>query len=272
MTIVAVLGFVLAALIGLSLGLLGGGGSILTVPVLVYVLGFAAKPAIAMSLPVVGVTSLVGAGLHWRRGNVRVGTALTFGAFAMIGAYGGARLAAFVSGAAQLAILSIVMLVAAVSMLRVRREDPVPGGAEPPRFALIAPVALVVGALTGLVGIGGGFLIVPALAILGRVPMRESVGTSLLVIALNAGAGFAGYVGTVPIDWGFLAAFASIAVLGALAGTALVGVIPAAALRRAFGVFLILVGGFVLYMNRGVLTGTTATSAGARLPAWAAAR
>src|SRR5687768_10365542 len=109
--------------IGLTLGLLGGGGSILTVPVLVYVLGFAAKPAIAMSLPVVGITSLIGAALHWRVGNVRVRTALTFGLLAMVGAFAGAKLAVFVSGPAQLALLAVVMLSAAASMLRGNRRE-----------------------------------------------------------------------------------------------------------------------------------------------------
>ena len=112
------LGLALAALMGITLGLLGGGGSILTVPVLVYVLGYAAKPAIAMSLPVVGVTSLVAAGLHWRMGNVRVGTAALFGPFAMAGAFAGAKLAGFLSGTVQLLLLAVVMLAAAGSMLR----------------------------------------------------------------------------------------------------------------------------------------------------------
>jgi uncharacterized membrane protein YfcA len=246
------LGLVCAALIGLTLGLLGGGGSILTVPVLVYVLGFAAKPAIAMSLPVVGVTSLVGAALHWRLGNVRVGTALTFGLVAMVGAFAGARLAVFVSGTAQLALLAVVMLAAAGSMLRGRRGDA--SGAvpvEPPRLVLLLPVALGVGALTGLVGIGGGFLVVPALVLLARVPMRQAIGTSLLVIAMNSASGFAGYLGTVEIDWGFLAGFTVIAVLGALAGSALTARVSQAALRRVFAVFLLVMGGFVLYQNRG---------------------
>ncbi|HEX6631888.1 MAG TPA: sulfite exporter TauE/SafE family protein [Gemmatimonadaceae bacterium] len=246
------LGLACAALIGLTLGLLGGGGSILTVPVLVYVLGFAAKPAIAMSLPVVGVTSLVGAALHWRLGNVRVGTALTFGLVAMVGAFAGARLAVFVSGTAQLALLAVVMLAAAGSMLRGRRGDA--SGAvpvEPPRLALLLPVALGVGALTGLVGIGGGFLVVPALVLLARVPMRQAIGTSLLVIAMNSASGFAGYLGTVEIDWGFLAGFTVIAVLGALAGSALTARVSQAALRRVFAVFLLVMGGFVLYQNRG---------------------
>ena len=247
------LGLALATLIGLSLGLLGGGGSILTVPVLVYVLGYAAKPAIAMSLPVVGVTSLVSAALHWRLGNVRVRTALAFGVLAMVGAFAGARLAAFVSGAVQLALLAVVMLAAAVSMLRGRRGDDArsDGGAHaPPRLALLAPIALGVGVLTGLVGIGGGFLVVPALVLLAHVPMRQAVGTSLLVIAMNSASGFAGYLGAVDVDWTFLAGFTAAAVVGALVGTALTAHVPQATLRRAFAVLLLAMGTFVLYKNR----------------------
>lgn len=242
------LGLALAALIGVTLGLLGGGGSILTVPVLVYVLGVAAKPAIAMSLPVVGITSLVGAALHWRLGNVRVSTALTFGVMAMVGAFVGAKLAGFLSGAAQLALLSVVMLAAAASMLRgARRESEI---RTPTKHALLLAVALGVGVLTGLVGIGGGFLVVPALVLLARVPMRLAVGTSLLVIAMNSASGFAGYLGSVHIDWVFLAGFTGAAVAGALAGTALVARVPQVALKRGFAVFLLVIGGFVLYKNR----------------------
>lgn len=250
------LGLVLAAAIGLSLGLLGGGGSILTVPVLVYLLGYAAKPAIAMSLPVVGVTSLIGAALHWRLGNVRVRTALTFGVLAMIGAFMGARLAAFLSGGVQLALLAVVMAAAAGSMLLKRGSE---AGAAAPRRALLIPVALGVGVLTGLVGIGGGFLVVPALVLLARVPMREAVGTSLLVIAMNAASGFAGYLGTVTLDWRFLGAFTAASVAGALVGAALASHVPQAALKRGFAVFLLAVGGFVLYENRDVFR-TSASS------------
>ena len=207
------LGLALAALIGRSLGMLGGGGSILTVPVLVYVLGFAAKPAIAMSLPVVGITSLVGATMHWRLGNVRIVTALIFGVVAMIGAFAGARAAAFVSGRTQLSILAVVMLLSAISMLR-SGQTPDAASTQSPRYSVLMPIALGVGMLTGLIGIGGGFLVVPALVLLARVPMREAVGTSLLVITMNAGAGFLGYLGTVEIDWGFLAGFSAVAEIG----------------------------------------------------------
>ena len=170
------LGFPLAALIGLSLGLMGGGGSILTVPVFVYVLGFAAKPAIAMSLPVVGATSLVGAIGHWRAGNVNLRTAALFGVIAMVGSYAGARLAVLFSGPVQLTLLAVVMLAAAASMLRAgsSRTDGTHAGtsvsAAPLPLAKIMAVGLAVGVLTGIVGIGGGFLIVPALVVLGRVP------------------------------------------------------------------------------------------------------
>ena len=248
------LALVLAALIGLSLGLLGGGGSILTVPVFVYVLGIAAKPAIAMSLPVVGITSLISAALHWRLGNVRLRTAILFGLLAMVGAFAGAKLSVLMSGPAQLALLAVVMLLAAGSMLR--------GGVRftavetsSPRLALIVPIALGVGVLTGLVGIGGGFLIVPALVLLAGVPMKEAVGTSLLVIAMNSASGFAGHVGTVELDWAFMASFTAVAVLGGLGGTALAARVPQATLKRIFAVFLLAVGGFVLYQNRDAFGG-----------------
>jgi uncharacterized membrane protein YfcA len=244
---VLALGLALAALIGLSLGLLGGGGSILTVPVLVYVLGVAAKPAIAMSLPIVGITSLIGAALHWRLGNVRVATAITFGALAMLGAFAGAKLAVFLSGGVQLALLAVVMLGAAVSMLRGNSRDA--ESPAPARLTLLVPVAMGVGLLTGLVGIGGGFLVVPALVLLARVPMRQAVGTSLLVIAMNSASGFVGYLGTVHVDWTFLAGLTGAAVAGALAGTALVSRVPQAALKRGFAVFLLAIGTFVLYKN-----------------------
>lgn len=246
------LGALLAALIGLTLGLLGGGGSILTVPVFVYVLGFEAKEAIAMSLAVVGAVSLVGAAGHWRAGNVDLRAAVAFGAFAMAGTFGGARLSAFFSGAAQLTVFAVVMLAAAVFMFRGRHDD---GEAAPGRMRLLptAAVGVGVGVLTGLVGVGGGFMIVPALVLLARVPMRRAVGTSLLVISMNAATGFAGYLGRVEVPWGFMAAFAAVAVAGILAGAWLVRFVPQRALRRGFAVFLLAMGTAILWQNRAVL-------------------
>ncbi|GAC1657386.1 MAG: sulfite exporter TauE/SafE family protein [Gemmatimonadaceae bacterium] len=250
------LGYALAALIGLSLGLMGGGGSILTVPIFVYVLGFDPKRSIAMSLPVVGATSLIGALGHWKAGNVNMKTATLFGVIAMVGAYVGARLAFLFTGAMQLALLAIVMLMAAGSMLRSARRDrsgserPL-AGESPVVLGLLIPVAIGVGLLTGLVGIGGGFLVVPALVVLGRVPMKHAVGTSLLVIAMNSVSGFAGYLGRVEVPWDFMAAFTAVAAVGILAGTYLVRFVSQGALKRAFAVFLLLMGGFILYKNRG---------------------
>ncbi len=253
------LGLGLGAVIGLSLGLLGGGGSILTVPIFVYVLGIAAKPAIAMSLPVVGGTSLIGAAGHWRGGNVDLPVALGFGVVAMAAAYGGARLGVFVPGAVQLVLLAMVMVAAAVAMLRGRRDAEEERRARSPLW-LLALAGVAVGVLTGLVGIGGGFLIVPALVLLARLPMKQAVGTSLVVIAMNSASGLLGYLGRVPIDWRLTALFTGIAGAGILAGAALVKRVPATSLKRAFAVFVLAMGVFILYQNRSAFSRPPAAS------------
>jgi uncharacterized membrane protein YfcA len=252
----ALVGLLLAALVGLSLGLLGGGGSILTVPIFVYVLGFDPKPAIGMSLAVVGVTSLVGAARHWRAGNLNPRVALLFGGVAMAGSLLGARLAVFLSGAIQLVLFAIVMLLAAGFMFRDRAPAAAAYRADGPRqVALLAVAGLATGALTGLVGVGGGFLIVPALVLLAGVPMKQAVGTSLLVIAMNAAAGFAGYLGQVDMQWGAMAAFTTVAVGGILAGASLVRYISPRLLKRSFAAFLVVMGLFILIQSRAVLLG-----------------
>lgn len=243
------LGYLFAALIGLALGTLGGGGSILTVPVLVYVLGFDPKLAIAMSLPVVGAAALVGVISHWRAGNVRLQTAAIFGSVAMVGSYAGARASVWFSARAQLLILGTVMVAAAASMLRNAAEEELHESAAP-HPALLLSVGLGVGVLTGLIGIGGGFLIVPALVILGRVPMKAAVGTSLLVIALNSTSGFLGHYGREVVPWGFVVRFTFVAMLGILAGTALVHHIPTRQLKRAFAFLLVVIGALILWQNR----------------------
>lgn len=262
-----VLGVVLAALIGLSLGLLGGGGSILTVPIFVYVLGFGAKEAIAMSLAVVGATSLFGVAGYWRAGNVNLRVALIFGSVAMAGTYLGARLAVFFSGSAQLTLFAVVMLVAAFFMFRDRRSLPPPcvdcepdDAATAPRLevremplGLIVLEGVAVGVLTGLAGVGGGFLIVPALVLLGRLPMKQAVGTSLLVIAMKSAAGFYGYLGQVDVPWGFMTVFTAVSIVGIFVGTYLVRFVSQAQLTRAFAVFLLVMGGFILWQNRSVV-------------------
>jgi len=252
-----VAGRALAALIGLSLGLLGGGGSILTVPILVYVLGFGAKSAIAMSLPIVGATSAVGAIGHWRAGTVEVRAALLFGGITMATSYLGARLATLVAADTQLALLAIVLIVAAASMIRSARKaphGPTSGVDEPAvRPSLTMTLVLIaagVGLLTGLVGIGGGFLVVPALVILADLPMRTAIGTSLAVIAMNSLSGSLGYIGQADIPWMFVAGFASVAVVGILIGTKLSRFVSQAALKQAFAGLLLVTGAFMLLRNR----------------------
>lgn len=252
-------GLLLGVFIGLALGMLGGGGSILTVPVLVYVMGFEVKEAVAMSLLIVGLTSLLGAFGHWRSGNVNLRVGLVFGAIATVATYAGARLAVHLSGDLQLILFATIALLAALAMLRDKRpEDPqtsrelsTPIRSMPLR--LIALEGVVVGVTTGLVGIGGGFLVVPALVLLGGVSVKEALGTSLLVIAMKSGAGFAGYLGQVEVPWGFAAAFAAFALFGVVAGTYAARFVPPTALRRCFAVFLILTSILVLYQNREAL-------------------
>ncbi len=247
----------LGLVIGVALGLLGGGGSILTVPIFVYVLRFGPKEAIAMSLAVVGATSAVGVAGHWRAGNVNLRVGLVFGSVAMAGTYAGARLATVLSGATQLAIFGVVMLIAAAFMFRGCGGKPVsekPSGTPALRggIALIVLEGLAVGLLTGLVGVGGGFLIVPALVLL-ALPMREAVGTSLLIIATNCVVGFYGYVGQVHVDWPAVALVTAGTVPGISFGTYLHRLVPQHALRRGFAAFLLLVAAFILYQNVGTL-------------------
>ncbi len=264
-----VLGISLGLLIGLSLGLLGGGGSILTVPIFVYVMGFEAKASIAMSLAVVGVTSLIGAIGHWRIGNVHVRVAFVFGSVAMAGTYLGARLAVFVSGTFQLVLFAAVMIAAGYFMLLGRVPGVRPGAGvlhldDRSRLpiALITVEGLAVGVLTGLVGVGGGFLIVPALVLLVRIPMKQAVGTSLAVIALKSATGFLGYLGQVEVDWPFIGLFTAVAIVGILIGTMLLRFVPQQALRRAFAILLLIMGAAILYQNRGVFVPTEGVGAG----------
>lgn len=239
----------LSSLIGLALGLLGGGGSILTVPILVYGLGLEVKPAIATSLLVVAVTSSAALVGHARRGLVDYRTGFVFGGAGMAGAFAGGRLAALVPSTVLLLGFAAMMLATAVAMLRGRAEpEPASGsvGSSGLPVARVIWHGSIVGVLTGLVGAGGGFLIVPALVLLGGMPMRSAVATSLLVIALKSFAGFAGHVGHVAIDWRLAALVTSSAVTGSVAGSLLSSRLPQTALRRVFAWFVIAMAVFVV--------------------------
>jgi len=236
-----------ALAIGISLGLLGSGGSILTVPVLHYLVGQPEKLAIGGSLLVVGLIATAATVPYALHRQVDWRNVAWFGLPGMVGAWVGATLAHWAPGPVQLALFAIVMLVAAWRMLRggvVQRVDH-----EPHRVAVVAG-GLGVGALSGLVGVGGGFLIVPALVLLAGVPMASAVGTSLAVISLNAFTGFAKYVGVLArqsfeLDWPVLLAVAAVGIIGSFAGHRLGRRLPQATLRRVFGVFLVVMGLFI---------------------------
>ncbi|MBO4160765.1 MULTISPECIES: sulfite exporter TauE/SafE family protein [Micromonospora] len=270
----------LAVLIGVSLGLLGGGGSILAVPLLVYVADLPVREAIATSLLVVGVTSLVGVLPHARAHRVRWRTGLVFGLAGMAGAYAGGRLSGHLPPTLLLTGFAVLMLATAAAMIRGRRTTGEAAGPRELPLARVLADGAVVGLATGLVGAGGGFLVVPALALLGGLPVPVAIGTSLLVIAMKSFAGLAGYLWTVDINWPLAAAVTVAAVLGSLLGGLLTSRVPADVLGRSFGWFVLVMGGFVLVRqlpggvraDPALWTGLAGLAVGAVLAALACAR
>lgn len=256
--------------IGLSLGALGGGGSILAVPVLVYLLGQTPVAATTGSLVIVGISSLAGALAAWRQGNVLVGRGLAFGAIGTAGAAGGAMLSVQVDQKLLLALFAVLMLVVAAVMLtkqlrnrsRGSREGGSPGVDDPiitvsPTFACNCPVAakvvvtaLVVGLVTGFFGVGGGFLVVPALVLALRLPMPVAVGTSLAVITINSAAAFATRVshGT-DLDWVSLGVLTGAAVVGGVLGTRVAARVHPRRLGVAFGALLLAVASYTAWQS-----------------------
>ncbi|AKU98283.1 putative transmembrane protein [Labilithrix luteola] len=235
----------LSLVVGLVLGLLGGGGSILMLPILVYAAELPPAQAITLSLLVVGATSLAALVPHARMGRVRLRPGLLFGMAGMVGAYGGSRLGAHVPAGVLLASFGALSLATAVAMLRRKSTAP-----EVPAKALNAPRAvlqgLAVGAVSGLVGAGGGFLVVPALVLFGGLGMGEAIGTSLLVIAMQSGAGFLTHLASVELDWGLALATTASAVTGSVAGAKASAKVPHDALRRAFAWLVLVLGLFMV--------------------------
>lgn len=235
----------LAVLVGVSLGLLGGGGSVLTVPLLVYVAQQGPQEAVATSLLVVAATSALGAVSHARAGRVRWRTALLFGTAGMAGAYGGGRVGSMLPGTVLLVLFAGLLVVTSVAMLR----GGGPGDARRTGHGSIGRILLhgiVVGFVTGVVGAGGGFLVVPALVLLGGLPMHAAVGTSLVVIAMKSTAGFAGYVTGTSIDWPLALGVVAAASIGAVLAGRFSERIDADRLRVGFGWFVLGVGQVVL--------------------------
>ena len=252
----------LAIFIGVAVGMLGGGGSILTTPLLIYVAGFDAKQAIAASLFVVGVTSLFGLIGHARAGRVQWRMGLIFGGAGMVGAFIGGQVGSHLPSALLLAAFAVMMGITAVAMVRGRKQVTGKSHAGLPLFRILLD-GLVVGLVTGLVGAGGGFLVVPALALLAGLSMPRAVATSLLVVAMKSFAGFAGYVLSfggdsivslnpeTRINWTVTLIVTGAAVVGALIGSRLVGRVHPDRLRMAFGYFVLIMAIFILSQQIG---------------------
>ena len=260
-----ILGFALAALVGISLGLIGGGGSILTVPILVYVMGVSPILATSYSLFIVGSTSMVGAINNYRKGFVQIKTALLFGITSVTTVFITRK---FIIPAIPKHILTIgkfelteniltmvlfalLMLVASIAMIRNGNKKKVEQTTDiinPKKINLpkLMMYGIAVGLATGLLGAGGGFLLIPTLVLLIGLPMKEAVGTSLLIIALNSLIGFTGDLGHFIMDWVFLAKITAIAVAGIFVGGYLSKKIDGAKLKKAFGWFVLIMGIYIL--------------------------
>jgi uncharacterized membrane protein YfcA len=247
---------VFGSLIGFTLGLLGGGGSILTVPILVYLIGQDVHAATGTSLAIVGTGALLGAIAHAHKGNVRLKCGMAFGTISMVAAQPGVWLNRLVAGRLLLLLFGCLMLVVGIRMVRRKGPGRPPDGAggrlgpyAPAEWARLLGLGGVVGLLTGFFGIGGGFLIVPALVLVGRFPIHHAVGTSLLVIAMTSASGLLGHLRFGTVDLGIVKVFVLGGAAGILSGTAIAGLMPERALARAFGWFIILLALYVVYRN-----------------------
>jgi uncharacterized protein len=261
MPVLEILGFAASVFIGISLGLIGGGGSILTVPVLVYMIHIDPVLATAYSLFVVGSTALVGSVNFLRKGLVSLKTAVIFAVPSFVSVFVTRKFVVpaipdpvFVVGdfavskdLSIMVLFAVIMLAAAWSMIRDKKQkvdaDEAPVSYN---YPMIAVEGLVVGGLTGLVGAGGGFLIIPALVLLAHIPMKLAVGTSLLIIAAKSLIGFTGDVGSQPIDWPFMLLFTSLSIAGLFVGEYLSRFISGEALKKGFGYFVLVMAVFIL--------------------------
>ena len=253
-------GYIGALFIGIVLGITGGGGSILTVPILVYILHYNPITATAYSLFIVGTTSAFGTIQNFKKGLVVAKTALVFAIPSVIGVYltrkfivPGIPETIFYLGAAQLSketflmvLFAIVMFMAAYSMLKTKKEDEL---VEFKNNSLVMVMIKLffVGILIGLIGAGGGFLIIPALLKFAKLPMKKAIGTSLLIITINSLIGFTGDVQNTVIDWFFLLKFTLVSVVGIYIGLYIQQSINEKHLKKIFGFFVLLMSIFILY-------------------------
>jgi hypothetical protein len=242
--------------IGLALGLLGGGGSILTVPILVYFLGQDAQAAVVTSLAIVGTNAIIGTTMHWRAGHVQIRQALMFGGAGMVGAYLSASLANYldIGDALLLVLFALLMLVVGILMLRPSHvtentDEPCEGCQGFDRIWRTLGTGLGVGVLTGFLGVGGGFLIVPALVLVLGMPMADAVGSSLLIIVMNAVAGLAGYFPLVDLDWALTITFILAGIIGLGLGTYWSKIWPTQRLRTTFAGMVVGLAVILLVLN-----------------------
>lgn len=258
-----IIGYIASLAIGLSLGLIGGGGSILSVPVLVYLFGVTPVLATAYSLFIVGFTSLVGVIPKYKQGFVCLRTAIVFGIPSIIAVFLTRRLivpaipdhiatiGSLVIDKSMLLMLlfAALMLVASISMIRSKKdkEDDVSESKPKFNYPLIIIEGVVVGILTGLVGAGGGFLVIPALVMLGKLPMKKAIGTSLFIIALKSLIGFLGDLSqeSQHIDWQLLLVVTGLAILGIFIGNYLATRIEGKKLKKGFGWFVLVMGVYI---------------------------
>jgi uncharacterized membrane protein YfcA len=258
---IVIIGFSAAILIGVSLGLIGGGGSILTVPVLVYILGVDPVLATAYSLFVVGSTSLVGAGTYMKKGLVNYKTALVFAIPSFIAVFLTRKFlvpalpdplftvgeAIITKNIGIMVFFALIMLAASFSMIKGKKGGDAADEEEVKfNFPIIALEGSVVGVITGIVGAGGGFLIIPALVLLAKLPMKMAVGTSLLIIAAKSLIGFLGDLSSQTIDWQLLLIFTSLSIVGIFIGSALSKKINEKILKTGFGWFVLVMGIYII--------------------------
>jgi uncharacterized membrane protein YfcA len=231
--------------IGLSLGLTGAGGSILTLPVLVYLAGIPPKQAVGLSLLIVGAAALAGAWQRAKAGEVHFKAAGMFVLSGMTGAVLGARLTHLLSPRALMITFAVLMVVVAVRMLLPRKSGIQSAPECRPMRCLLAGGA--VGVLTGFLGVGGGFLLMPALAKFARLPLRVATGTSLAVIACNSASGFVSHLGEISTPWLLAAVFSAIAAAGVLVGGKIASRLPEKILRQSFAMLVLVTAAFVIW-------------------------
>ncbi len=236
----------LAVAIGISLGALGAGGSIITLPVLVYVAGIPAHKAVSMSLVIVGATSLLGSYLHYRHGQVYLRAVLMLGGGGMAGAFLGSTLTHLVSDRMLMLAFALLMVAAGAAMLRKKPSAYLAPQCSPARCV---GIGAVVGVMTGFLGVGGGFLIVPALILFAGLAPKTAVGSSLAIIGANSVAGFVGHLRYGDVDWLVTTAFLVLALSGMWTGTRICSRISQQALHRAFACFIIVIGVVISGVN-----------------------